>query len=117
MAAWPGTVNQFFYKSGYSQKPEPNKVSFQPEVGPPIERRRSSISTDIVQGRGRGTVTEFNNLMTFFRTTLRDGADTFTRNHPLTGTAGVTCRFIEPPAITDVRATYVQWSLEMRVYN
>lgn len=117
MAAWPGTVNQFFYKSGYSQKPEANKVSFQPEVGPPIERRRSSLSTDLVQGSGRGTSTEFAALMTFWRTTLLDGSLTFTRNHPLTGVANTVCKFTDPPAITDVRATFVQFSLQMRVFN
>lgn len=114
MAPWPGTVNQLTYRNGYQQTPERNVVTFQPEVGPPIERRRSSISTEIVSCSGRGTLTEFNNLMTFYRTTLKDGVDTFTRTHPLNG-GTVTCKFMEPPALTDRRATFVQWSLKFRV--
>lgn len=115
MASWPGTVNQFVYRSGFSLKPEPNKVSFAPEVGPPIERRRSGISTDLVKCGGRGTPTEWAALEAFYRTTLHDGADTFQRNHPLTGVANANVRFVDPPEITDVRATYVQWSLSFRI--
>ena len=112
-AAWPGTVNQYMRRNNYSEAPEANKASFQPEVGPPIERRRSSISTVLIVGEGRGTRTEWDNLVTFYRTTLLDGALPFTRTNPDTG-GTITCVFTEPPKLISVGARYRHYSLSFR---
>lgn len=112
-AAWPAAVNQFAYRAGYGEQAERNVVSFQPEVGPPIERRRSTVATDIITFEGRGTPAEWASLKSFYRVTLRDGVDTFTRNHPLTGQAG-TFKFTAPPRLIRVGATLLRYELQMR---
>lgn len=114
VAAWPGSVNQFVKRDGYGETPERNVVSFAPDVGPPIERKRSAISTTVLSGEGRGTRTEWDALVTFYKTTLNDGVDSFTRLHPDTG-ASITCRFTEPPKLTRRGALYCHYSLALRV--
>lgn len=114
VAAWPGTVNQFMLRDPYSERMEDNKVSFQPDVGPPIERPRSSISQDIISGEGRGTLTEWTALKAFYRTTLADGSLTFTRTDPQTGST-ITCRFTAAPALVRIGALYRHYTLSFRV--
>ena len=112
--AWPGTINQRVMYDSYREQPETNKLTFQPEVGPPIERRRSGISTDVISFNGAGTVTEWSNLKTFFRTTCIDGTDTFTRTHPLTGSSA-TFKFTEPPRLLSIRNARHEWQLSVRL--
>lgn len=114
--AWPGSVNQLVYRNGYSQSPERNVATFQPQVGPPIQRRRSSISTDVVTCVGRGTPTEWAALEAFYRNTLHDGVDQFTRNDPLTGAANRLCIFTAAPKITSILVINVVWSLAFRMF-
>jgi hypothetical protein len=113
-AAWPGTVNQFMLRDPYSEQMEDNKSSFKPDVGPPIERTRTSISHDIITGEGRGTLTEWTALKAFYRTTLSSGVLPFTRTDPQTG-ATITCTFIAPPVLTRIGAIYRHYSLQFRV--
>lgn len=100
-AAWPGTVNQIVNPDSFSEAPEQNKASFQPEVGPPIERRRTSISSDVFAFTQWYTSAEYDDLVDFYRTTLIDGVLTFTRNHPRTGVSA-TFKFTDVPKISSL---------------
>lgn len=100
-AAWPGTINQTVNMDGYSEAPEQNKITFQPEVGPPTERRRSSVSSNILAFTQFYTTTEYDDLITFYRTTLLDGVLTFTRTHPRTGLSA-TFKFTDVPKIVSL---------------
>jgi hypothetical protein len=84
---WPA-VNQVVLRASVSEKPERNVRSFQPEFGPPMEGRRTSVSTDVFAFTGRVTSNEWDTLMAWYRDTLKDGSLTFTRNHPRTAAAG-----------------------------
>lgn len=100
-AAWPGTVNQIVNQDSFNEAPERNVISFQPEVGPPIERRRTSISSNVFAFTQWYTSTEYDALVDFYRTTLLDGVLTFTRNHPRTGVSA-TFKFTDVPKIVSL---------------
>lgn len=103
IATWPETVNLNIYEDGYSEAPEKNIASFQPEVGPPKERRRSSISSDVLTCTGQYTSDEWDNLMIFYRATLLDGTQPFSRLHPRTK-AEEKFKFVgDPPKISQAR--------------
>lgn len=106
-AAWPGGVNQIVNQDSYGEAPERNVAAFTPEVGPPKERLRMSISTNIFSLTGWFSSAEYDLLVTFYRTTLSDGTQPFTRNHPRTGVSA-TFKFTDVPKITQVIGlTYV----------
>lgn len=112
--SWPYDVNQLVSRRSYGERPERNVASWQPEVGPPSERRRSSVTSSQLQFSGRVTDAEWASLMTFYRTTLRDGALPFCRTQPLTGVTGK-FKFTEPPALGgNVGALYREVSYQMR---
>lgn len=112
---WPDTVNQFMDRGSFNEQPERNVVSFQPDVGPPIERRRSSIATTMLSGSGRGTRAEWDSLVAFYKDTLNDGIDPFVRLHPDTNVP-IVCKFTgDAPKLTSVGALYRHFSLSMRI--
>lgn len=102
-AAWPSTVTLQVDSSGYRETVERNVVEFTPEVGPPMVRRRSSVSSDLISfSTPPVTDDEYDALVNFYRGTLKDGALTFFRTHPRDADGPVEeFRFLEPP----------QWSL------
>lgn len=115
MPAWPGSVNQLAYRDSFAEDQEHDKAVFQPEVGDPVERVRSSIARDILSWNGRGTLTEFDALKSFYRTDCKMGVLTVTRNDPLRGTSG-TFKWVEPPKLVRVRRepTILEWRIVMR---
>src|SRR5580704_19237031 len=74
-------------QSGFAETPEPNQVSFQPETGAPILRRRVSLSQDLVTFTAALSSADFDALLYFYRNTIKDGTQQFTMNHPRTGTS------------------------------
>lgn len=81
-AAWPASVPQFSLQQSYGEQPERNVIEFTPEVGPPMSRRRTSISTDIIDFETIMTFDEYDALVSFYRTDLKDGVLPFLRGHP-----------------------------------
>lgn len=100
-AAWPATVPQWHLHTSYSERPQRNVASFQPDSGIAIERRRSSVSTDDMAYDLALDSTQYDALLTFYRDTLKDGTLPFTRQHPRTG-EDITCKFTEAPALAAV---------------
>lgn len=100
MPAWPSSVPQDALLSSYGERPQRNVASFQPDTGIAIERRRSSVSTDDIAFEQILDNDEWEALLAFYRDDLKDGTLTFTRNHPRTGDAGVTFKFVEAPVLT-----------------
>lgn len=117
-SAWPGSVNQSVKRDSLRQQPERNVASFAPDVGPPIERPRSSIASDMISFESRGTRTEWVALMTFYRTTLADGSLPFTRNDPLALLDGVSTSreftFTDAPRVVRLGTHFVHYQLAMR---
>ena len=81
-ALWPASVPQVSNQDGYTEAPERNVAEFRPEVGPPKLRRRSAVSTDMLQFTTTMTSDQFDALVDFYRSDLADGSLTFLRKHP-----------------------------------
>ena len=99
VAVWPASLPTLIPTDGYSDEVERNVISFQPEVGPPLERRRSSVSTNLVSYPVNVTLDEFETLKDFYRDDLKDGVLPFTRDDPITEVQ-TTYKFAAPPKVT-----------------
>lgn len=85
--AWPGTLPQEG-EGGVSGSPQSNVVSFQPDVGPSIDRRRASITSRTRDVKlPMMTATQLATFKTFFHDTLFDGVLPFTWVDPITSAA------------------------------
>lgn len=112
--SWPGHINQRVMEGSYTEQPERNVASFAPEVGPPLERRRSSVTTELVSFTGSGTLDEWRALKDFYRITLGDGVASFVRTNPVTGGLS-TYRFRSEPRLTRTFGSNGFWSIELRL--
>lgn len=66
--------------------PQSNKVSFKPDIGPPIDRRRASATNRLYQVTCPGlTQEEYLAFVEFYHTTLREGTQPFMIMDPFTG--------------------------------
>lgn len=99
-SAWPATVPQCPILNGLSEQRQPNIVSFQPDVGPPKARRRSTAVATLTNVIFRMTNDELDAFNTFYEDTLKDGSLPFTWDHPRTKDS-YTWMFAtdEPPSI------------------
>jgi hypothetical protein len=115
VAAWPGTVSQYAVVGTYQEEPDRNVSTFQPDRGPPLDHRSTSISSDQIQFSTEMVYATFQTLRDFYRTTLKDGALPFTRKHPydIAG-ADQTFKFIEAPKWNDLGNVYGRVSISLR---
>lgn len=113
MATWPVAVPDVGLIAGYTERPENNLARFQPEVGPAKLRRRSSIISTILTFSQIMTYTQYDALITFYQTDIKDGSLEFTRNHPRTGVSG-TFLFMAPPSSQPASNTLTAVSLQLR---
>lgn len=101
-AAWPNDVNQGVERDGYQEAPERNVAQFQVEVGGPKERPRMSIAMDAFSFGNWYTSAEWDSLLAFYRNTLSQGTQPFTREHPRTK-ANAKFKWMAEPKITQAR--------------
>lgn len=114
-AAWPSTVPQVATISGFGEKPERNVAEFSPEVGPPMTRRRSGVSTDALQFETTMTFDEWDDLHDFYRDDVKDGTLSFTRKHPRDlGGSDLTFRFISEPSFRAAGPDFGSASISIR---
>jgi hypothetical protein len=101
--AWPSTVPLGAQGGSFKETPDRNVSSFQPDRGPPLEHRSTSISSDKVEFSTHMIYSDYLTLKAFYRDTLKDGALPFTRKHPydLAG-ADLTFKFVAEPAFSDI---------------
>lgn len=104
VAYWPSSVNQRAFIGSYQETPNHNTVSFAPEVGPPMMRRRTSLSTKKLTFDSILSTAECATLESFWRNTLKDGTLPFARVNPRSGITHV-YNFSEPFRRSD-------WSLD-----
>lgn len=83
-SAWPSDIPQCPVL-GMTEQRQPNIAGFQPEVGPPKMRRRSSAVVTVTAVTYRMNVAQLASFNTFYTTTLADGSLPFTWKHPYTG--------------------------------
>lgn len=100
--AWPATVNSVVLKDGYGEQRETNLISFKPEGGRPIRRRRNSQSDYLIPVTMWMTSDELDAFDYFYHQTLFDGLERFTWIHPRTGLAATFQFENEAPKIVQV---------------
>lgn len=85
--AWPATLPQKPFRGNWSEQEQPNVIRFQPDVGPPIVRRRGTVTTYIATGIFRMTNEQIADFMVFHKEELKGGARRFSWAHPVSGAA------------------------------
>lgn len=98
MPTWPtaGSFPQKPVPGGWSGAPQSNLVSFQPEVGPPITRRRGSFSARVFNATFPPiSLSQHTTFLTFYHTTLEDGNLAFDWTDPILGVSK-SWKFTEP---------------------
>ena len=93
---WPPDLPQCQF-IGLTEKLDPNTVDTQVSSGPPISRRRSTRARREFSTPVMLTGAQVETLMAFFRTSLKDGIDSFEWTDFRTG-ATILLRFLDPPA-------------------
>lgn len=87
MTAWPASLPQTPLAEDWSGGPQRNKVTFKPEIGATIDRRRGSAAGYTFSGTFAPlTDAQLTAFLTFFHTTLVDGTLPFTWADPVNGT-------------------------------
>jgi len=86
MPTWPASLPPPTV-DGFSEQRQRNVAAFQPDVGPPRYRRRSTaaaVTATITLVLDKDALADFDE---FFETDLADGTLPFDMNHPRTGEA------------------------------
>lgn len=88
MPAWPSTLPQTPDFGGWTLAPQSNMASFEPEVGPPITRRRASSVNDIYEAKFTlRSNAQRATFLSFYANDLVDGTLTIDLADPFTGAA------------------------------
>ena len=97
--AWPAGMPQYILQSGASLGFGDGLLETQPDVGPPISRRRSTAVTRPLRGSVMCTNAQITTFETFFYTTILNGSLPFSFPDPRTG-ATILVKFIKgsPPS-------------------
>jgi len=101
-AEWPTDTIPNNWTVGIQGGPQLNKISFNPDVGPSIDRRRASAIARKYQVDCPGlTQTEYLAFVEFYHTTLKEGTLPFTAMDPFTGVEKTFKFGSEDPAYTE----------------
>lgn len=99
MATWPATLPQVPLAGSWSEQTNNVLVGFQPDVGNPMVRRKSTVAHDVVSFSMAVTKTQKITLDTFYYDTTKEGAQTFDWLDPTTDPLALrTWRFVSPPS-------------------
>ena len=100
MPTWPTTGNfpQCPTPGTWQRQRESNLLAFQPDVGPPLVRKRSTVSTITVSFSIIVTTAQLQTLDTFFEDDCCEGAIKFDWKNPETGVVEEWA-FVDPPAV------------------
>lgn len=96
---WPESLPDWAVAESYQELPEANVVEFAPEVGPPLRRRRTSISTMQVNVELFLEDCDWNELLRFWRDDCAEGATRFSYTNPRTGVEHEYI-FMQPPVMS-----------------
>lgn len=85
---WPATIPQNPVLGGWTWKAQDNKVSFKPEIGPSIERRRGTAIVHNYDAKFPPfTAAEVATFETWFQDDLKSGTLHFLMDDPTSGTS------------------------------
>lgn len=84
--AWPAGLPQYLQQSGASLGAGDGLLESQPDIGPPITRRRTTAVVRPLRGSVLCTDAQITTFETFFYTTIMNGSLPFSFPDPRTGT-------------------------------
>jgi hypothetical protein len=113
-AAWPVGVPHRPKANSYSETPEDNLARFQPEAGPAITRRRSTIATAAITYDLVMDYLDYQIFETWWRETIAEGALEFTLAHPRGGGDG-TFVMTAPPTLVEFGRDTLLVSVALRL--
>lgn len=113
-ATWPGTLPQYVFEQGYTEKLNDQTLESAVDVGPPKIRRRYTKQIRSFTVEMRLTQTQKATFEGFWQDTLLGGSAPFDWVHPLTR-AATTFRFRKPaPSFSSIGGadSIVRFSME-----
>ncbi len=113
MASWPGTLPSAPLANSFIETLPDLAIRTEMDVGPAKMRRRSTAGPRPCQMSFLMTAAQVAALDTFYVTTIKSGADSFTFTHPRTGVSG-TWRIVNPPRWKSTGVLY-QVSIDMEL--
>lgn len=115
MTVWPATLPQALLRSGFGHALAADAIEFEPEIGPPMTRRRSTAAPEPISGAVQVDQAQFEVFRSFWRDTLRSGTLPFTWRHPISGEV-VTMQFTGgPPQTSPVSGGLFRVSLSLLI--
>lgn len=115
-APWPAWIATGPLEDGYGETPQTNRAEFQPEVGEPIRRRRTTLKQDTIPFLSWFSSEDVDDIQFFHRTTLGEGSLPFTLDHPRTGVEA-TWMFVEPPRLVRAFGDSFQIQFSLRLLS
>ncbi len=112
MAVWPASLPQTPLLRGFSQGLEDNLLRTEMDAGKDKVRRRFTAGIKPVRASTILTTTQKDTLITFYETTINDGADEWDWTDHLNG-GTVQYRFLSPPDIRRLSGT--KWEAAMQL--
>lgn len=112
MATWPATLQQKMEAAQFELVFGDTRIKSDIDVGPAKVRSRYTDAVDNYRGSIFLDYSEYDDLRTFYKTTLNNGTNTFDWVDPIDQTAAV-FRFISPPRISSVGGTTFNVSLAL----
>ena len=113
MPTWPGSLPQLPMVEGNSVTLGDNRLSFKPDVGPPMLRARATKRYDSVNFTFSMTRTQLNAFLAFYETDLVGGTGSFDYDDPTVGSL-MTFSFESPPGIRYRNPIYADVSVTLR---
>lgn len=114
---WPHDLPQIPRLGSLQQADKSNLARFEPDVGPSLVRRRSTVVNTRLEFDLTLTTDQVNRLVAFYRDTTADGATAFTWVDFHDYKTQITYRFDEPPAIANITAGAHQVRLVLERIN
>lgn len=88
IAVWPAALPQTPARGGFAGGPRDERAAFQPDVGPPIERRQVTAESALFRARfPQMSASQVAAWEVFARDTLEAGTQPFAWRHPVTQAA------------------------------
>lgn len=112
--AWPADLPCMPILNSPEEVPQDNRIVFQPEVGPSIDRRRATAAGTILPMTLRMTRAQVDSYLWWFKNILKDGTLTFETKHPRTREINL-WKFAENPHVIAQRG--LQYDVRLNLFS
>jgi hypothetical protein len=114
MATWPATLPQSPLINGYNEVPEDARLVSEVDAGSRKIRNRYTAASEFVNENYVLTAAQYATLKSFYKTTLGNGAEEFTKENPITET-DLLYRFTAPFTLDAVQFPFYLVTLPLEI--